>query len=385
MTSKSRPWHLKFILVIIAALAVGGYLTWEAQKDHLRLPYRMVAGTTAALTNPGDILFIGDANVEAWAQVAPILQDKVSAQLKHPLTLSFKALPAGGIQRVTAYLAELLAPPAMPSNTSPAPAYAKPQMVVYVMGRQELQECKMRPTMLAAITHQFALENNPRWSTLMMILPFLRPWLIDPGEPLVLAQPAPWPKMDEPTELKYRELATQLYAKELALLANFLKQQQITLAVLTAPLNLTTISEAWPSSNSLTLQKLLAEVSELLRAGKVRPAAQMLEPLKQFPGNAHTWFFAGKIASLQGDFATSMQNFKKAKSFSAERDEALPIYNILARQAASTLNFAVYDLAAAAEKYLWAQGPVDSAGYPAENFYQEQAPELGSFLAKLLY
>ena len=374
-----RRWGIKFLLIIIILAALGGYFTWEAQKDKLQLPYRLVPQSTAALTDPGDILFIGDQNVNAWAAAENILQKKVSQGLKNPLKMAFKALEVSGIHRVTAYLAELLTP------ASGQPRWRKPQIVVYVLGNHELQECKMRPAMLPAIKHQFYLENNPRWSTLLALLPFLRPWLIDLGEPVVLGELTPWPAIDEITELTYRELAAPLFQKELAILANFLKKQQIKLVVVTAPLNLTTVSEVWPSSTSVTLQKLLQEIDQQIKANQIRPAAQALEPLKKFPGNARTWFYAGKIAWAQGDFSGSMRDLKMAKSFSAERDEALPVYNVLAKQAGQALNFTVFDLASDAEKYLWAQGELDLAGYPASSYYQSMAPLLGELLGRLLF
>ena len=370
-----------FLLLGLLFIVLGIYLSWAASQDKLNLPYRIVPHTSGTPTDPGDILFIGDTQVLSWQNVVSPLQEKLSYKLRTPLRLTFRGLENGGIHRVIAYLQELLQTPQL----------ARPQMVVYALGRHELQEYKMRTVMLHRIKHQLARESDPLWSTVLQLLPFLRPWIINPGEPIILDELRPWPEIEEGEELLYREVATTLFHKELAILASLVKQAKIKFVVLTAPLNLAQVPAVWPSATSVTLQKVQQQISSYLQQGQFKVAAQLIQPLLALPGNARTWYEQGRIQQQMNDFEQAMQAWRTAVSLNADRDEALPTYNIIAQQSANDLNFALYDLQAPAENYFWALYQNNSpdllawaANFPGKDFYQAQAAELGTFLQQTL-
>ena len=372
-----------FIIIGLFFIALGIYLSGVAGQDKLNLPYRIVPHTSGDLANPGDILFIGDTQVLAWEKAQDTLTTKASAGLRTPLTFTFQGLENGGIHRVIAYLHELLADSSL----------ARPKLVVYALGHAELQEVKIRPVMLHRVQRQLAKENDSRWATILHLAPFLRPWVIDVGEPLILGEPQPWPDMREAEELLYREVALQLFPKELAILAQMIAQAKIRLVVLLAPLNLYQVPAVWPSSTSLTLQKIQREVAQYLSKGEFKPAAQLLRPLLKFSGNARTWYDQGRIEEAMDNFTEAMQAWRTAASLNADRDEAFPAYNVIAQQSAAQLPLAIFDLATPAEKYLWAKikenaaedlAQLTTAKMPGEDFYQAQAAELGTFLQQVL-
>ncbi|MBP5295767.1 MAG: hypothetical protein J6Y94_00340, partial [Bacteriovoracaceae bacterium] len=360
-------------------IALGLYLSVLGGRAKLNLPYRIVPHTSGTPTEPGDILFIGDTQVLAWQPVAALLEEKVSAGLRTPLHITFRGLEKGGIHRVMAYLHELF------TTTN----FPRPQMVVFALGRHELQEYKMRTVMLQRIQRQLARENNDTWATILQLFPFLRPWVIDVGEPLVLDDLQPWPEIDEAQELLYREVATQLFTKEISLLAAMLAKAHIKLVILTAPLPLHHLPSVWPSATSLTLQKRIQQIASYLGHGQTKVAASLLEPLLTLPGNARVWYEQGRLELIKGSFAPTMEAWRKAAALNADREVPLPAYNVIAQQIAPNLSAALYDLETPAQKYLWPllqnDAPLSVTDeFPGPDFYQAQAPALGAYLQKWL-
>lgn len=69
--------------------------------------------------------------------------------------------------------------------------------------------------------------------------------------------------------------------------------------------------------HALTLDSVIAEVSEALRAGKLDLAEQLLFPaLDQKPHHAVLWFYAGAILASQGKHAVALECFTKSYSLS---------------------------------------------------------------------
>lgn len=362
------------VAVLMAGAAVVLGLRYQKnQAGAPPYPYVFKEGVYTDLRVEAPVLIVGDRLGERLSSFSKIMAKKISANLSKPIKIESLAAKGDGLHRTLEKIKSL---------------DRLPLVIIYLGATEETAEPRFLTRDIPDIKKNFALREDERLRTLLMIFPALSKLVYSPVSYQELgAKLRPYEEVPGPAEtLKRNEIHFKLFEQEAADLFSHAKDHNSYLIAVSAPLNLDAKPRRpCPGSFGKQLAPKLSAVMKRLEAKDFKAAYNASKDLSLMANaNARVLYIHGQIAKKLGKINEARRHLELAAAYDCSPWRGSPVYNQILKETARRHDTAFYDFQKMLTDHWTSNTTFQDDIYPQNLYMEKMANALAIKIKKLL-
>lgn len=363
-------------MLLLIPFAIG-YKIWLTPSTIIPYPYQfqnIVYPDWQDAAN-SHVLILGDRAARGLTPYHELITTLASEGLRSPLEIFNWSRESEGIHRTVEKVRFL------------AKQNALPRVVVYMGGSSEFEEKRFYYQDLARIKINFALFQNERISSAIMLWPALSRLIYLPTTRVELTSAAnrSTPHYTGKQWQEVKEVAFKLYRYHLEEMGRIIRAHNSQLILVTTPVNLEhPPRRSCPHTESREISQKQGEILELFKQGRHKDAFIKAQKLSDISiANAHSSFLLGRAALEIGELSTARRALLHAVAVDCDQWQMNPVFNSLIIQNASRHDHFIIDFDRLLNLQLGQNVLFLDARTPQNLFYQQFSDILAREIRKI--
>ena len=361
--------------LILGSLLTVGYLVFDRYRQNTEqifpYPYRF-KNQAPSLKLEAPILIVGDKMGHYFSKFKAELAAAISVNLSNPIEIQSIARDHHALHRNLHELRSLI---------------QWPQILIYQGGSEEFMEPKFNPADTLIIKKNFALYQNDRIETALLLWPWLSRIIYEPHSRIAIEEkPQTVSDLTEKEYVERLETELLLFEQQLIQLVNLSRDRNTLLILTTTPLNLDIAPKRiCEFTSTMDLEKDLLELNEFLSANNPKAAyAKSSKLVRQYMGNAQIFFVHGQISKRLGLIDEAKSSLLQASALDCDPWRSSEVQNSIIRKIARDNQVILFDFAKLVEEDWNKNITFFDELYPQNLYYDQGMKQLGLVIKQIL-
>ncbi len=360
----------KILLLLITLATIFGLKVYKKyEKNPINItpyPFQIVENYKDQIptVERSSVIIVGDQMGQSLNPYLPSLIQDISSNLAEVIKVFNWSRKKEGMHRTLSKIKSLK---------------SLPEIIIYHGGSQEFFEKTFFIKDKEKILANFKKHSDEKILSLIMAFPILSKFIYEPVNTIELDS---WNKDNDNLEgqdkLSKMEMTYKFFRQQLWEMANYIKERNSTLILLTTPINLSIPPKKVCKGSTNALLKLeLDKIEKELKNAKYKIAFQKLEILKKkVLGNTKLLYFSGISTAKLGFPKTAEKILQKSAVFDCGAWRGNKIFNNIIREASTEHDLFLIDFDKIVNSQ-FGKGPLFMGEtYPQTLFYKKVIEEI---------